>query len=152
RGAKRRSRKAATNDYTVGYCKPPRAHQFKPGNNANPMGRPKGTRNRKVLVRELLLEPIAAREGNAVKTMSKLEAIVTQTINDGLKGDHKARLLAIGMAREEGLLTAKQVDATDNNNIAERLTQAYARIEREQNANKRPPRSPDGRKIKRPRT
>jgi hypothetical protein len=58
RGAKRRSRKAATNDYTVGYCKPPRAHQFKPGNNANPMGRPKGTRNRKVLVREFLLESI----------------------------------------------------------------------------------------------
>jgi len=133
RGAKRRSKKAATNDYTVGYCKPPRAHQFKPGNNANPMGRPKGTRNRKVLVRELLLEPIAAREGNAVKKMSKLEAIVTQTINDGLKGDHKARLLAIGMAREEGLLTAEQVDAVEENgpqynNIAERLAAAGARV------------------------
>jgi Family of unknown function (DUF5681) len=161
RSAKRRSKKTPTNDYKVGFCNPPRAHQFKPGNNANPMGRPKGTRNRKVLVRELLLEPIAAREGNAVKKMSKLEAIVTQTINDGLKGDHKSRLLAIGMAREAGLLTPEQVDAIEENSpqygsIAERLAAALARVDGEQDAKERPPRSQDARKparkVKRPGT
>jgi Family of unknown function (DUF5681) len=150
RSAKRRSRKTPTNDYKVGFCKPPRAHQFKPGNNANPMGRPKGTRNRKVLVRELLLEPIEAREGNAVKKMSKLQAMVTQTINDGLKGDHKARLLAISMAREVGLLTAEQVDAIEGKTqwagLAERLAAGLARARREQDAKERPPRSPDARK------
>jgi Family of unknown function (DUF5681) len=143
RNAKRRSRKTPTSDYKVGFCKPPRAHQFKPGNNANPMGRPKGTRNRKVLVRELLLEPIAAREGDAVKTISKLEAIVTQTINDGLKGDHKSRLLAIGMAREAGLLTPQQVDAIKESSpqyggIAERLAAALARVDGATRKGKRP--------------
>ncbi len=29
-------------DYEVGYGKPPAAHRFKPGNNANPKGRRKG--------------------------------------------------------------------------------------------------------------
>jgi hypothetical protein len=103
------------------------------------MGRPKGTRNRKVLVREFLLESIAAREGNTVKKMSKLEAILTQTINDALKGDHKARLVAIGMAREDGLLTPEQVEAVEGG-IAERLAAAIARMD----GNKREDRSPDG--------
>jgi Family of unknown function (DUF5681) len=127
----RRAKKALAEDHTVGYCKPPRAHQFKPGNNANPKGRPKGTSNGKLLIRKLLLEPISAREGNAVKTMSKLEAIVTQTINDALKGDHKSRLTAIGMARENGLLTPGQAEAVDDEaskDIAARLDAAFARL------------------------
>jgi hypothetical protein len=115
RRAKRSAKNTPTGNYEVGFCKPPRANQFKPGNNANPMGRPKGMRNRKVVVKALLLEPIPVREGSTVKTMSKIEAILTQTINDALKGDHKSRLMAIAMAREDGLLTAEQVEAIEEN-------------------------------------
>ena len=97
--AKSRVKNKSTGDYEVGFGKPPRMHQFKAGNNANPRGRPKGVRNQKVVVEQLLLEPIPVREGNTVKKMSKLEAILTQTINDALKGDHKSRLTAIAMAR-----------------------------------------------------
>ena len=102
-------------DYDVGYCKPPADHRFKPGNNANPRGRQKGARNRKVLVREILLEPVSVREGDTVKTMSKIQAVITQTINAALKGDHKARLASIAIAREEGLLTPEQEEAIDEN-------------------------------------
>jgi len=115
RRAKRPAKNTPTGNYEVGFCKPPRANQFKPGNNANPMGRPKGMRNRKVVVKALLLEPIPVREGTTVKTMSKIEAILTQTINDALKGDHKSRLMAIAMAREDGLLTPEQVEAIEEN-------------------------------------
>jgi hypothetical protein len=128
--ARRRAKKI---DYEVGFCKPPRAHQFKPGNNANPKGRPKGTSKRKLLIRELLLESIPAREGNTVKRMSKLEAVLTQTINDALKGDHKSRLIVIGMAREDGLLTPQLVEAVEDNlsesGIAAGLEAALARRE-----------------------
>lgn len=31
----------------VGYCRPPREHQWKPGQSGNPKGRPKGTIGRK---------------------------------------------------------------------------------------------------------
>jgi Family of unknown function (DUF5681) len=154
RRAKRRAKKKPTGDYRVGFCKPPRAHQFKPGNNANPMGRPKDTRNRKVLVKELLLDPIPAREGNTVKTMSKLEALVRQTINDALKGDHKSRLMAFGIAREHGLLTLEQVDGIEKSGLAERLTAAIARIEKDKEDGKvrphpHPPRSGDAGKTAR---
>jgi len=111
----RPAKKVPKGDYEVGYCRPDPKGQFKPGNNANPRGRPKGSRNRKVLIREIFLEPVQVREGNTVKTISKFEAVVTQTINDALKGDHKARLLTIGMAREEGLLTPELEEAIEEN-------------------------------------
>ena len=41
-------------DYEVGYGRPPVAHRFKPGNNANPNGRKKKTQNRKVVVSDIL--------------------------------------------------------------------------------------------------
>jgi hypothetical protein len=157
RRAKGQAKNTPTGDYKIGFCKPPRAHQFKPGNNANPKGRPTGTRNRKVLVKELLLDPIPAREGNSIKTMSKLEALLTQIINDALKGDHKSRLMAFGMAREHGLLTPEQVDAMEENvavGIAERLTAALARVDRADGEGKvrphrEPPRSGDAGKTAR---
>jgi hypothetical protein len=31
--------------YEVGYCKPPRAHQWKRGQSGNPKGRARGSRN-----------------------------------------------------------------------------------------------------------
>jgi Family of unknown function (DUF5681) len=50
-------------DYRVGYGRPPAEHRFKPGNRANPKGRGKKTRNHKVLMRELLFEPVTVNEG-----------------------------------------------------------------------------------------
>ncbi len=34
-----------TSDISVGYRRPPKGHQFKPGQSGNPNGRPKGARN-----------------------------------------------------------------------------------------------------------
>ena len=113
--SERAAKKKPTGDYEVGYCKPDPKHQFKPGNRANPSGRPKDSRNRKVLVDEIFLEQIPVREGNTVKMVSKIAAVLTQTINDALKGDHKARLTAISIAREEGLLTPEQEEAIEEN-------------------------------------
>jgi len=35
--------------YETGYGKPPKAHQWKPGESGNPKGRPKGSRNKRGL-------------------------------------------------------------------------------------------------------
>jgi Family of unknown function (DUF5681) len=68
-------------DYEVGYRRPPVAHRFKPGNNANPKGRKKKTRNRKVVISDILLEPITVKEGGEVKQMSQLEAVLKKTMS-----------------------------------------------------------------------
>lgn len=44
----------AADEFTVGYQRPPRSGDFKPGQSGNPNGRPKGTRNTKQIIEEVL--------------------------------------------------------------------------------------------------
>jgi Family of unknown function (DUF5681) len=125
-------------DYEVGYGRPPVEHRFKPGNNANPKGRKKKTRNRKVIISEILLEPITVKEGGEIKTMSRLEALLKKMITKALAGDNKAALTMIGIAQREGLLTPDQeegVDPLSDNDMAivqdymQRLNEASGAVE-----------------------
>jgi hypothetical protein len=54
-------------EYDVGYGRPPAAHRFKHGNKANPKGRKKGSRNRKIVIQEVLFEPVTVREGGEIR-------------------------------------------------------------------------------------
>jgi hypothetical protein len=63
------------NRESVGYGKPPAEHQFKPGNRANPGGRPKGD-SLTSIVREVLAEQIdSAADRKRLRKVA--EAIVT---------------------------------------------------------------------------
>jgi Family of unknown function (DUF5681) len=111
---KRRSAKhKPKGDYEVGYCRTPAQHRFKPGNNANPRGRRKGSKNRKVVIQDVLLEPISVRDAGEVKQMTKLEALLKKTMADALAGDKKAMAAIFAIAQREGLLTPEQVEAVD---------------------------------------
>lgn len=101
-------------DYDVGYCKPPAAHQFKPGNKANPKGRKKGSRNRKVVIYEVLFEPVTVREGGELRQMSAIEAVLKKLLSKALAGDNKAALTIIGIAQKEGILTPEQEQVVDD--------------------------------------
>jgi hypothetical protein len=95
-------------EYEVGYGRPPPQHQFKPGNNANPRGRRKGTRNNKLVIKDVLFEVIDVREGGEPKRMSVLHAILKKLTRRALNGDNKASLAVIGLAQREGFLTPEQ--------------------------------------------
>jgi hypothetical protein len=101
-------------DYEVGYCRPPAAHRFKHGNKANPKGRRKGSHNRKVVIREVLLQVVTVREGDTVKQMSALEAVLKKMLAKVLAGDNKAALTIIGIAQKEGILTPEQEQVVDD--------------------------------------
>jgi hypothetical protein len=107
-----RSREAK-GDHEVGYCRPPIEHRFKPNNNANPKGRKKNTRNRKLVVREVLFEPVTVRSGTETKQMPAIEAVLKKMLSNALAGDHKAGLAIIGIAQREGILTPDQVEAVE---------------------------------------
>lgn len=79
--------KRADADYEVGYCKPPKARQFKKGESGNPRGRPPKSKNMNTLLDEELDRLITLRDGNGVRQISTREAIVKQMIQGALKGD-----------------------------------------------------------------
>jgi uncharacterized protein DUF5681 len=60
RGEKSASDHAAHNP--VGYGQPPLESRFKPGTSGNAMGRPKGSKNLKTLIREAMTANISIQE------------------------------------------------------------------------------------------
>jgi Family of unknown function (DUF5681) len=63
-------------DNKVGYGKPPKRTQFKPGQSGNPSGRPRGARNFRTDLLEELAEPITLKDGARDVTVSKQRACI----------------------------------------------------------------------------
>lgn len=112
--ASRSAKRQPKGDYEVGYAKPPSEHRFKPGNNANPRGRRKGTKNRKVVIEDVLLELVTVRQGGQIKQMPRLQAVFEKLVSEALAGDKKAAALVMAIAQKEGLLTPEQEEAAES--------------------------------------
>jgi hypothetical protein len=67
-------KKKSSRDYEVGCGKPPKEHQFKPGQSGNPRGRPKSKKSGSTDISELLGEPIKVKAGGKVREMGLFEA------------------------------------------------------------------------------
>ncbi|MEW9922579.1 DUF5681 domain-containing protein, partial [Marimonas sp. MJW-29] len=63
-----------SDDYEVGYGKPPKSAQFKPGKSGNPKGRPKGSLDFKTHVQEMLSRQVTITDGGKRRRISALEA------------------------------------------------------------------------------
>jgi Family of unknown function (DUF5681) len=88
--------RAESRTYEVGYGRPPRAHQFKPGESGNPKGRPKGAKSEASIWQTRLNEKIEVREGGRVRRITVREAIVLRCIDDALKGNIKTANFVLG--------------------------------------------------------
>jgi len=75
--------------HEVGYGRPPRAHQFKPGESGNARGRPKGAKSEATILPALLNRKIEIREGGRVRKITVHEAILLRCVDDALKGNVK---------------------------------------------------------------
>jgi hypothetical protein len=96
-------------DYEVGYGKPPKHSQFKPGQSGYPKGRPKGSKNLKTDLREELAERVQIKEGDRTKTITKQRLLIKSILARGIKDSDAAaaRLLdlcikAFGIGDETG--------------------------------------------------
>ena len=88
----------------VGFGKPPVRTRFKKGVSGNPNGRPRGSRNVTIGIREAFTAPITIREGNKTYRASTLEALSRKMLERGIKGDHRVFLAVLKMAKDLGLL------------------------------------------------
>jgi hypothetical protein len=94
KNAKRKSRPKARirveADEDIGYGKPPRAYQFKPGQSGHKAGRPKGSKNEETMLSDILKKKVRINENGKVRKITVLEAILRKVAEDCLRGNIKS--------------------------------------------------------------
>jgi Family of unknown function (DUF5681) len=86
----RRRTVPARADDEVGYGRPPREHQFKPGKGGNLRGRPKGAKSEATILRGLLNRKIDVRQDGRLRKITVFEAILLRFTEEALKGNTKS--------------------------------------------------------------
>jgi hypothetical protein len=103
--------KTQNEDYTVGYRRPPKGHQFRPGQSGNPSGRPKGARNLRTALIEELSELVTVADGNTTIEVSKARAVIKTLLRLAIAGDARAIATVMGSCAR----TLGGDDASDDN-------------------------------------
>ena len=106
--------------------RPPAAFQFKPGQSANPAGRPRGSRNHRSIVDRQASKLVSVTENNNHRVKrSKFEIMITQQINKAAKGDLKATqfmtdlMFRLGFLRPDEPGAAPKMNASDEAGMAD---------------------------------
>ena len=86
-----------SDDYEVGYRRPPKHSQFQKGQSGNPKGRQKGSRDLASDLADELNERISVLEGGKRRTVTKQRAMLKALSNEAMKGNTKAMSLIVSM-------------------------------------------------------
>lgn len=105
-------------EYFVGYGKPPRHTQFKPGKSGNPRGRPRKAATVQDLVLKYLRQMVSVTNGGRIQKKSLLDTIVMNHVSKAAKGDHKSTKLVLD--------ALQQTANNPNNKLPELLDQFRA--------------------------
>ncbi len=92
--------KKPTGDNEVGYGKPPKERQFKPGQSGNLKGRPKSKKSGLTDVSELLNEPVKVKAGGKVREMGPFEAGLRKLAKRAVDKDLRAILKFVRICEE----------------------------------------------------
>lgn len=114
----------------IGYKNPPKNTQFKKGESGNPAGRPKGSRNVKTILNEVLAAEIPVTIGGKTKIISKKEAMIHKLANDALskQNGHKQAFYLLNMSVNfEQYDEAKGTDYNFSHNDNDILSSVFGR-------------------------
>lgn len=84
-------------DYEVGFGRPPKSGQFKPGHKRS-RGRKRGSRNLRTIVEAEIFAPAIFNENGKKVRSNKLTAIIRTQTNKAAMGDPRAVKLVLEMA------------------------------------------------------
>lgn len=110
----------ARKDYPVGYGRPPKHTQFKPGQSGNPKGRPKGIRNLNTDLEEELSLKILVTEGGQQQQTTKQRAMLKSLFAKALNGDVRASgvLINLILGLEQTRIAAQSTEAMAEEDLA----------------------------------
>ena len=135
---KSRPQSMARRNYPVGYGRPPRETQFKPGQSGNKHGRSKGSKNEATLINEILSRKIEIRERGKTRRISLLEGILLKFAEDALRGNPRSATFLLNrklLAESSELPVSAELDK-DDRKILESYTQQLQEQFKKQEAEK----------------
>ena len=129
----------------VGFKKPPVHSRFRKGCSGNSKGRPKGTKNLRTDLTEVLQERIMVSEGDRKVRMSKQRAVVKTLVAKTLKGDSRSLTTLLNtIFRALGFAdTAVDVEQPLDANEQELMAGIEARRQRKAESSTKPDVLPD---------
>jgi hypothetical protein len=101
------SGKKTTGDYEVGYRKPPKHSQFKPGQSGNPRGRPRRQVAIQTLreMREAFIRmanrDVTVTEAGKPRQMPAIDAVFHRLMMKALAGDHRSIKMVMECMRDQ---------------------------------------------------
>ena len=87
---RKKSKRDRSGSYAVGYGRPPKARQYKPGQSGNKRGQPKGRKNYDTILDEILHRKLPMRDRGRVRHVTVIEAILLKFTELALRGNPKA--------------------------------------------------------------
>lgn len=76
-------------EYEIGYCKPPVATRYKPGQSGNLLGRPPQAKSIRALLGQVLDEKVSVKVKGRMKRVSKCEVVLRVLVNGAMKGERR---------------------------------------------------------------
>lgn len=107
--------------YVVKRGKPPREHQFKPGQSGNPAGRPKGSKAIDMLMEEELDRKIEVTLSGRRTRLSKRQVMIRQLVDKALKGDYKAITTCLALQNAKKTSAPKTSSSQSNDDTIDTL-------------------------------
>ncbi len=89
-----------TEDYEVGYGRPPKPNQFVKGQSGNPKGRKRGARGLKTDLKAELNSRVAVTENGKTKNLTKQQLVLKAMVAKAAKGDTKAASQVLSMTMQ----------------------------------------------------
>jgi hypothetical protein len=89
-------------DYEVGYCRPPKQHQFRRGQSGNPRGRRREPVSKKATWQKLMNELVSLHEKGKTRRVTKYECLCLSHLTKAIKGDTRSTKFVIEEAERAG--------------------------------------------------
>jgi hypothetical protein len=115
-------------DYNIGYGKPPAKSRFKNGVSGNPKGRPNGSRNVGAAFHKAITEPVVLHSGEKSRKISSPEAMLLAIKHSGLKGNLRAAMHYLNVAKEFGYLDRPKTPTADLTKLTDKELETLIKL------------------------